>query len=1341
MTAQARQITRPGVPPRLSNQFAPESYPANAPAYVSGAVVAGIGPSSQEKKPNAPSTGGELTFSLSSGAASEGFSITGTTVYYANPANPGSSPVAVAKISPKGTLSTTGHAVATPVYGSVSGKNTYLGTVNYVPVVTGSDISFAYSGFRGAYVSETTREYIPDYSIGAYVPVGITINGTTSFNPASGHVHVNFPGFYGPGTSPLPPSEMFLTPQIASGPTFGLPKGIGVAFNVKTTPTPSGYSTTVQPVGLTVSGAPNSKVSPTVGITTATPAGSATTIYTLSGSGITATTSTETKESVFATASGAVGLTIGGTTTFLSPSTAVGQHFLSLLGPSTTKPASSGVPSGRWYLNSSPTANLHASNEHGLIGGEVIPANGIYIPQGGNSQPLSALRFQNVVSLNGKTYPVNYGNGLVLGSSSSFETLPGSRPKTSYPTSRTSSYTSSVTLETGSIQLSLPGIPARSKAQSYLSLSTSTSKILSPVSGTATINPGPNQEMTSIGFFEAEGYTASAARQMVSLQEVQSFTSSVETALNSTIGLMPLPFYETAAAGAQSMRSGQNALYSNASAETKAAGVLQIVTPSAIGVVEGFGLGATGEAIYNPMVLVSRGAVVAGAVGYGVLNGQTSPKQIAANAAEAVTFLGGTFLLEAAVAPVSAALGEAIGAKAAATVTQIFSYGSVGVITNEASSVIQNSRGITALGEAETFVGTALAVVGGSVVSDQLFGVAPTGATIESVSRSGMYQETGGQQAGIQLARPVGLISQVETAGGQQVTFVPEPDSSFAVSTKNAQVMFGSINTAQYAIAPGADTNLQVAYRSVLTAIEVQRTGNPFVFLRSIAPEELYSEAVLEGKPMNYVNSGEALGTTNLGTPAKITFSSVQPVILTGEGLVSAEAPVTGQATVTLTSPFRQFLYETFGVDLPTKTVEFTSTAPKSLTTSMAGTQGQQTVSTILGGENVAYTQDTYAGSAVSKIDIQNSDYTLLSGKMTEGARTIYLNDVLLEPQTPPETPNATPFRETMSGSTTSSGNTEVPSGKGMSTLQATSLKMAPASFTEISITPDSLTSLSAPPDPSVIVTQQEPHAATTTQQASLGPTGMFTLQASGRAAVSRGSASRTAFLSPTLEDFSAFSQQTPAPVVTSKTSGLSYSTATSPATTTSATSLAQSGDFRQANAGAFQAPRIVGLEQGALLVSGVAFTESKKQSESQKVPQSSAFGFSTGFGYKSAIEQGYKPAIEQGYKSAIEQGYKPAIEQGYKPAQSEKSIQKTSQNQAQPPGPGIFSFNLPGVGTTVGFPGGRKRPSRSSGKAQRGFMPKFRYNVDLTSQTFNIHGARGTKKQYEAFGLARPYF
>ena len=422
MASQARQFTRVGVPSRTGGTLSPAAttYPANAPSYVSGVIAAGgTSPNAQQLKANTPGSGQTLTFSLPSGALTEGFSITGNLVYYQNPNTPKSSPIAVAKISSTGTLTATSNVISTPVYGSVGGKNTYLGSVQYVPSVSGSNIGFTYSGFTGASVSETYKVYVPDYAIGQYIPVGVTVGGSTSYNPATNHVSVNFPGFYGPGTAPLPPSNVFLTPQTTSGNVFGLPSNIGVQFNETVTfNTGGGVTTSATPTGSFSLGG---KVSHTVSTTETNAGGSQTTTYSVAGGQIFA--STERPSTIFQTNTGAIGVASYTGITYYSPATPIGQYYLKMLGPlAPPTPTPTSTSSSTIMPNAAGYYNLGASDQNGLIGGNVVPINGVFIPPGGGATT-GLSTFENKVVVGGKTYNVNFGNNLNTISSG-----PGSSP-------------------------------------------------------------------------------------------------------------------------------------------------------------------------------------------------------------------------------------------------------------------------------------------------------------------------------------------------------------------------------------------------------------------------------------------------------------------------------------------------------------------------------------------------------------------------------------------------------------------------------------------------------------------------------------------------------------------------------------------------------------------------------------------------------------------------------------------------------------------------------------------------------------------------------------------------
>ena len=1370
MAVQARQVTRVGVPTRLSNQFGGVTYPANTAALASGVVVAG-GTSAAQQKTSAPATGQELTFSLSSGAMSEGFHLSDDTVYYTNPNIQGASAVAVATVSPKGTLTATNNVISTPVYGSVGGKNTYLGTIQYVPSVSGTNIGFAYSGFTGASVSETTKVYVPDYSAGEYVPVGITLSGTAAYNRGTGQVTVNFPGFYGPGTAPLPPSTLFLTPQVVSGSKFGLPASVGVAYNVQVSPTATGINTSVTTTGLTAYNAVGSKISPTVGVTSTTPYGTSTTIYEATSSGITASTSVATNETVFSTSTGLIGFTAGGNTAYLSPDYGIGAYYAKLLGVTTTPPASEAA------------VGTGATNQNGLIGGNVVPSGGAFIPVGGS--PLTGIStFENKASVGGKTYNVNFGSTLNTGSVSSPSPV---QPQASSPRATATTATDS-TLDTTSqapslgwkVSLSGTTHQAIPVSSSYLSIGTFTSKSLSPASGDYTHVSSPNPSLTAIAMFEAQGYTQSQAKEVVTLQGYENTVQSVKNALGATIGQIPLVGYGNIESGSESMQGGLSTLYyGNGSTSAKLVAVGQIVAPSALGLVEGVSLGKT--AALGVSALAGTGSYVkvlqpailaAGSIAMGIAAGQTSPKQITYNAVSGLTFYGTSEIILGGTSSVTTAASEIVGKVVATDASQTFAYGSAGVLLGEVQSVATTGRGLTALQEVGIFIASAVFTVGGNAVSTQIFGETPASIAINSVDRQGYYESLGSGE--VTLNRPVSLNQQVSSMGAQQVTFVSQPDQSFTIAGKNYQLVFSSSGTPQYAFNPtSSDYDVQGAYRNIITAINTERMG-----IFTGGPDQQYYTAVtLKGQNFIYTYSGTATGTTDLGTGASVQFSGRQPVTMTSEGLQAEGASSQATATVTLKSAFREFLNEYFGVGLPTKTFDISTTLSPSLTTAIAGTNGEQNVATLLTGEGGTTTQETYAGQAVSKIDIQNSDYVLLSGKTTAGPRTIDLTDVLydselggpkssgvkIEAPSGPSTitgsdlsmkpseyfPAASP-----SSSAAEPGSVAGVSPSGTTTVVAKPAMAPPAQLTDLQLPASTTTTeLMAPPDPSVIATSVGSGALSAqapAPPAGAGPTTAPGAQLSsaspGRPALQTSSLSTaSSFLSPS-SYFSAGKGS-----VSSASAGKSLSLSSLlTGSLGSEQSTSTQPVYRQVNVGPFQSPPISNTIPTLAVVPEEAFKGKKSSLSSGQTRSLSKSYLETGLsarlatGNSTASEFGYRtafrPATATGFKPAFSQGYKSQV--SYKSASSSRNqaVQRT-QNNSSPGSASFFNFNT-GFGSQAFNPGSRKMPSKKHAQTNfTAFRPAFKYNVDLTSQTFHIRGAKGSKRGHEAIGLARPYF
>jgi hypothetical protein len=1405
MATQARQISRVGVSARLSNNFGAITYPANQPAYVSGGVAVGIGLSSQQQKTNTPSTGQSLTFSLSSSALAEGFSLTGNTVYYTNPNVANSSAVAVATVDAKGNLTATNNIISTPVYGSVNGSNQYLGSVQYVPNVSGSNIGFTYSGFTGASVSETYKVYVPDYALGRYIPIGVTISGNTSYNQASNQVSVNFPGFYGPGTAPVPPSQLFLTPQTVPGSVFGLPSNVGVRVNETVSFAANGNVTTsvIPTGGFSVGG----KVVPTFSTVSANAGGSQTTAFTVGNGGI--ITSTSGSLTISITTSGAIAVSsYSAGTQYFSPSTPLGQYYAKLAASTLTSSTGGAVAT---------TGTIST----GLVGGNAVPANGVYIPQGG-SPTVGIPTLGNKFTIGGRTYNINFGTG---------QPSSGSSPATSSPslnlggsaTSGTSgySYISSTTVQTGSILLQQSG-PAQQSTLPYSNLGASSFKSLPPASGSYTIVSNSNSSLTSIAMYEAQGYSLSQAKEMVTLQGYETALASVKNALGSTIGQIPLVGYGNVTNAVQSQNQALFTLYSNASASTKVGVVGQILLPYGLAFAEGYGIGRT------PTTILTTAVGVGLTVGEGLIKGQTSPKQIASNAAAAFTFLGVGEIIIGGTSSVFGVVGKAVTGFGAAVskespliggpisaagraIGPAFAYGSAGVLLSDVQSILTTGHGITALRKAEIIGGTAIFAVGGNAAVDQIFGKAPTSITINDVSRAGFYEDMG-TVSQVTLNRPITSYTMLSGSGAQEVAFVPEPDESFSIANKNYQLSFGPGGVAQYAFSPTeTGYNLQGAYQDIIYTIGGRQIGNPYTFLRALVPQETqYTAETVKGQNLMYTYSGTATGVTNLGTPATIEFTGKQPVTMTEQGLVGEQSSVQGTATVTLTSGFREFLNEQFGVALPTKTFAVSSITPSSLT---SGIDASSNLASILSGGQGTFAQATYAGSAVSRIQVQTSDYVMLSGVMTSGARTIGITDVLYDPNlgAPQGTRSGITIQSPSGGSSTTSG-AAIPTiesftigqvsgiepgqysassssgGQALVTAPAVTAtesamaqgltKAMPFQSGAVTLADTGASALFAPPDPSVLITPGAPHSTTTSTVQPSFNTGPTTAGA-GRATAGTGISSKQLPGQTTISNAQApgsylqASQPNAGLMVGGFAQSLSVGMAfggSGPATQ----------GIRTANAGPFEAPAVEGLTSGSGLPFNPTAITTKKKTVTTPGHSSLYASFTeTGFKplfdignrtinqrgyrteYKPFTETGFKPITETtfkpvndvgritDYKTAGKYAYKPYEAYGYKPALSYKTkvTERTATTEktvttttTPPPPPNNFNITV-NPGGRLFSPGARKQTKRPIGQNAFKFRPQFEYNVDLTAQTFNIKGVRGSKRAQEAFGLARPYF
>lgn len=100
--------------------------------------------------------------------------------------------VVVAQGTP-GNLTPTSAAVEQTVYGSVGGANQYLGTLTYLPSVSGGEVSLTYGSFKPATVTSTQPYYITNPQTGQTYKIGNTVQGTTAYNAESNSISAIFP--------------------------------------------------------------------------------------------------------------------------------------------------------------------------------------------------------------------------------------------------------------------------------------------------------------------------------------------------------------------------------------------------------------------------------------------------------------------------------------------------------------------------------------------------------------------------------------------------------------------------------------------------------------------------------------------------------------------------------------------------------------------------------------------------------------------------------------------------------------------------------------------------------------------------------------------------------------------------------------------------------------------------------------------------------------------------------------------------------------------------------------------------------------------------------------------
>lgn len=175
-------------------------------------------------------------------------------------------PVTIATIGNNG-VTATGTPVDQPVYGTIQGKNTYLGTIEYTASVSNGNIGLGFSKFIPTNVSEGGS-----YNVGGQT-IGYSVTGSTTFDPTTGKVGIDFPQFSGGGF--LPPTNVTVPTSV--GNNLSVPITYQVNF------TSAGISSV--PIGFNQGG----KVVPTLFITqnaNSSGLGSVTTQLSLSSAGV-----------------------------------------------------------------------------------------------------------------------------------------------------------------------------------------------------------------------------------------------------------------------------------------------------------------------------------------------------------------------------------------------------------------------------------------------------------------------------------------------------------------------------------------------------------------------------------------------------------------------------------------------------------------------------------------------------------------------------------------------------------------------------------------------------------------------------------------------------------------------------------------------------------------------------------------------------------------------------------------------------------------------------------------------------------------------------------------------
>jgi hypothetical protein len=169
---------------------------------------------------------------------------TGTVTYNGTP---------VASLTPSGPVAIKGATVTQTLSEVIAGQNQQVGTVTYVPSISGQNVSLAFSSFQSNAVYATYPAYVQNPVTGQVYKVGVSVQAFPTYNAATGQISVNFP----PATGLS--GYLYSSPQTATVTVGGTQQSVN--YNVAL----SGGQSTAQLLSFNAPGGTTSK---TIDITT-----------------------------------------------------------------------------------------------------------------------------------------------------------------------------------------------------------------------------------------------------------------------------------------------------------------------------------------------------------------------------------------------------------------------------------------------------------------------------------------------------------------------------------------------------------------------------------------------------------------------------------------------------------------------------------------------------------------------------------------------------------------------------------------------------------------------------------------------------------------------------------------------------------------------------------------------------------------------------------------------------------------------------------------------------------------------------------------------------------------